>query len=114
MMRKLVKWIAYYADGSQYDSEQWHWDEIPRYDMACVLKLFDDGTRQLLAGQDLFFEFEGCIANDNDRHMILRKLPWVKFGTWMEDSKYRQIWDKADEVGQQWRDEHMEPRPAHT
>ena len=109
--RKIAQWHAWYADGHYYTSEQMEWDELPQLGVVIVLVLFDDGSRQCLNGNDIYFKFGELLQNDNDRDGLLRKFPNIKFGTWVEPNTYKAMYDQADKKGRMWHDKYYGNKP---
>lgn len=104
--RVVVEWHVWYADGTHYQGvsgDQATWDAMPQHGIQWLLLLMSDGSRQNFCGRDLFWFQDGIFANDNDRDALLRRFPWVKFGSWMPTDKfYSEITAEAERIGKQW------------
>lgn len=106
--RKIAEWHAWYADRSTYSSSKDKWEDLPTHGVVHVLVLFDDGSKELLNGNDLYFKFGELMQNDNDRDGLLRKFDNVKFGTWVEPNVFREVFEEADAIGQEWHRKHYD------
>lgn len=94
-----MRWFIWYEDGTRYSSDETEWNDLPQHGVAYLMLVKEDGRIANYNGQDLYWHLDGIFANDNDRDGLLRRFPFVKFGTWVEPSKFKQITDEAKALG---------------
>lgn len=102
-MRKLDHWIAFYKDGSKHEGiTEKDFQQLPIYGFQTLLILYDDGTRQALNGDDHFFFIDGVIGSTSDKDALLRRIPSIKFGEWLNHEVYEKIQVEVQRLGLDW------------
>lgn len=95
-------WFAIYKDQDSgqlvlASSADTKWEELPQNGMLMVIKpqAFSNGTQTVLG--DYFYQFDDLRTATPNPEVILRKLPWVKFGEEVSD----QVWAQVEELAKE-------------
>lgn len=99
-----MKWWAWYADGTVYNSSEHEWDSLPQQGLVYVLELTPEGYATGWNGGDVYFRRDGIMGNTNDREGILRQFcPFVKFGQWLDTDSFNRVCAEANAVKAKFR-----------
>lgn len=99
---EIKRWIAWYADGSRYESSQTEWERLPRTGVILVLVGFEDGTMRRLSGADYYYSLDGMMVADNGLQSVLERLSFLKEGRWTTDEIMKKAEEEANAQTNLW------------
>ena len=86
--RKLIGWKAWYYIDNQikvYSSKDYSWDKIPQQDFQILIRYFDDGSRDIDNGADVY------ILNNELALEVIKLSKSIKFGKYIDSEAFTKI-----------------------
>ncbi len=99
---KVIGWHAWYADGSQYDSKDLTWCDLPDDGVVVIYLYKEGGYRESMCGFDHYFKAGNVYGFNNDSiKEIKKRYPGasVKKGKWVSHEDMERIQQDALEYG---------------